>query len=130
MKTDYGNFYANVGVWQNTIRPEYKFDFQPSTVSFVTTHHTEDDCCLLKHYHAYVAHVHGFHGKGFMPCIRFNLSPSASMANGKVVYGTDQVHLDEAIRQANEICNRMNDEFDQEMQVLYDLTLGATKVVP
>lgn len=91
---DYQHFYGDQGKWRNTLHPERQ-GLEP-TVSTIVRHHEEPAAVVGSHYSFHICHVRGFHGKGFMPTLTFNVNASNS-GNGNVFYGTDQTAYDNAV---------------------------------
>lgn len=109
---DYQRFYGDEGMWKNTLHNERRGE-EP-TVSTVVYYHEDPvlDIHVTDEYHFFVAHVRGFHGKGFMPCCRFNYG-NACQANGEVVYGTSQAAYDKAVEAGKLLLNQQQAEMDE-----------------
>jgi len=111
---DYHRFYGNDGRWENTLHPEER-DEHP-TVNFFTIHHQSPVVATTESYHCYVNHIRGFHGKGFVACARFTLSPGASMWNSDIFYGTSEEVYRNAELRGIEMMNKMQSDLDKEME--------------
>lgn len=109
--------YSNEGRWRNDLHPEK--DGDTATINTFITHATDDAVGDGEYYSFGVAHVRGWHGKGFIPFTVFKALRD-QLGYGNVSYGTDDAAYEKAVAEGQKMIDRSNQKMREEMKKLED----------
>ena len=110
------NTYTNEGEWRNDLHPEQKPDYRAPTITFHAIHAIDGPLERTEDYAYTIHHIYGFHGKGFMPALKFNLDPLSTPGNGNITYGTTPEHYQAAKVEGEQMLIKKQAELNQRAQ--------------
>jgi len=113
MKNYKKELFGNEGVWRNDDHPEEHGE--SPTVSMFITHSLDEEIAETEHYCLAMRHVRGFHGKGFMPTLRWKHSNN-SRGNGNAFYGTGQEAYDKALVNGQQMMERQEKDLQEQLE--------------
>lgn len=123
---EWRRFFGDEDYWKNTEHPELRFGESP-TVSTHVTHHIEEGFSAASEFgNTYkIAHVRGFHGKGFMAKLYNSVE---WCGNGNLFYGTGVEAMAKAmedgqnlVAQEDERRRKLNAEIERHREVETEL---------
>lgn len=112
------NIFENENCWKNTIHPE-KNGLHP-TVTISIIHHRDNVCYESEHYFGFIAHIRGFHGKGFKGIIR-NVFTNGCVQTTSLFYGTSEETLNETKNAIKEIIDEKERNMQKELDFIEEL---------